>query len=99
MVDRSILYNLYKFDLFKALNKVNTQPAYTKIDFSCVMTTNISKSATDLFIWYCWLVYLNKISVKQLSIIGIGIEIVQLSDKILPLCKVCIKAKIICQPH
>lgn len=49
MIDRLISHNLYEVDLFEVSNKVSTQSAYTKIDFSCIMTTNISKSATDLF--------------------------------------------------
>ena len=48
MIGRFTPYNLYKVDLFEALNKVSTQPAYTKIDFNCAMTAGISKSATNL---------------------------------------------------
>lgn len=99
MVGHLIPHNLYKFDLFEVSNKVSAQPAYTEIDFSCVMIAGTSKSATDLFTWHRRLAHLNKASVKRLSTMVTGIEIVESSDKTPPLCKVCIKAKMTRQPH
>ena len=99
MVGRLTLHNLYKVDLFEASNKISAQLAYTKIDFSCAMTAGISKSTTNLITWYCYLVYLNKALVKQLSIIVIDMKIVQSSKKTPPFCKVYIEAKMTRQSH
>ena len=63
------------------------------------MTTGTSKLAADFFTWNCRLAHLNKALVIQLYTIVTGMEIVQTSEKAPPLCKVCIEAKMICQPH
>ena len=99
MVGRLTPHNLYKVDLFEASNKVSAQPAYTEIDFSRAMTAGTSKSATDLFTWHRRLAHLNEASVKRLSTMATGMEIVQSSDKKPPLCTVCIEAKMTRQPH
>ena len=99
MVGRLTPHNLYKVDLFEASNKVSAQPAYTEIDFSRAMTAGTSKSATDLSTWHRRLAHLNEASVKRLSTMVTGMEIVQSSDKTPPLCKVCIEAKMTRQPH
>ena len=99
MVGRLTPHNLYKVDLFEASNKVSAQPAYTEIDFSRAMTAGTSKSATDLFTWHRRVTHLNAGSVKRLSTMATGMEIVQSSDKKPPLCTVCIEVKMTCQPH
>ncbi len=97
MIDYLTFHNFYKVDLLKTSNKVSAQPTYIKIDFSHIMIVDILKLATDLFTWHCQLAYLNKILVKQLFTMVTGMEIVYSSDKILPLCKMCIEAKMTCQ--
>lgn len=47
MLSRLIPYNLYKVNLSKAINKLSAKLAFTKTDFSCAITTNISKSAIN----------------------------------------------------
>lgn len=49
MVGRLILYTFYKVNLFEVVNKISTPTIFTKIDFSCKITTSISKLAMDLF--------------------------------------------------
>lgn len=76
IIDRLTSLNFYRTDIFEITNKVSTWLISTKIDFGCAMITDISKVATDLFIWHRKLAHLNKILVKKLFIIVIGMEIV-----------------------
>ena len=90
IVGRLIPHNLYKVEISEAANKVSATPASTEIDFSRTMTADTSKSATDLFTWHPQLAHLNKASVKRLSTIVTGIEIVQSQNNRSSLFSVCI---------
>ncbi len=99
MVSRLNPHNLYKVDSFEAANKISAQTAFTEIYFSRAMIAGTSKSATDLFPWHRQLAHLNEASVKLLSTMVTGMEIVQSQDKTPPLCTVCVEAKMTLQPH
>lgn len=77
MVSRLISHNLYKIEISEALGRLSATLAISReIDFSRAMTAGTLKSAAELFTYHCRLAYLNKASVKQLSIMVPGMEIV-----------------------
>lgn len=99
MVGRLIPHNLYEFKIAEASGKVIAiLMLYTEIDFSRAMTAATSKSAADLFTWHCRLAYLNEVSVKRLSTIVPGMEIIQSQNTFL-LCSVYIKAEMTQQSY
>lgn len=99
MVGRLTPHNLYKVEISEALGKVSATSALsTGIDFNCAMTAGISKLAADLFTSHCRLAHLNETSVKRLSTMVPGMEIVQSKNRSF-LDSVCIKVRMIQQPH
>lgn len=99
MVGRLTPHNLYKVEISEAPGKVSATPALsTGIDFSRTMTAGTSKSAADLFTWHRRLAHLNETSVKQLFIMVPGMEIVASKNRSF-LYSVCIKVRMIQQPH
>ena len=96
MIGHLTPHNLYKVDLLEAIEEV-TIP--TDIEFSRAMTAGTSKSAADLATWHRRLAHLNEASVKRLSTMVTGMDILQSQDKTPSLCTVCVEAKMTRQPH